>query len=193
MVEDLKSMLAIDKSPGRVGACNFPIALYTLSCMDYLGFLVAKDVYSIKGKDTQKRISSYAGAFFPDAAKKELADRWERVTNIFRHGLSHVFFPKQGGVSRADSQNIIAEVSGATILDADALARAFVESTGELEKSLLSDDALCERIFDRQQLLNDDAEKTNTKMSTVAVSPSTQTTASSGPSSDVTATLQPKT
>jgi len=155
MVEDIKSLLAIDKTPGRTGACNFPIALYVLSCMEYLGYVTS--VGEIKTNDrgyTQKRIRAYADAFFPEPDRSTMCGLWGDVTNIFRHGLSHVYFPKQGGVSRADSGHILNQLpSGDQVLDADSLAKIFMVSISELANALRDDDVLCERMFDRQEKL----------------------------------------
>jgi len=195
MVEDLKSLLAIDKTPGRVGACNFPIALYVLSCMDYLGFLVATIEYRTKGEDTLERIRSYADACFPEFTKKELAGKWPAVKDIFRNGLTHVFFPKQGGVSRVGSQNVLAvSADGRCVLDADALAHAFIASIDNLKSLLMTDDALCERLFDRYQFLDNKRPAATIPQTSATVSNSAATFTTTSPvlSSKTTLTLPPK-
>jgi hypothetical protein len=99
MVGDIKRMLAIKVKPNQDGNCNFPIALYTLSCMDFLGYLIAKEEYSLFG-DTEKRIKAYIDTAFIVKDKEQLQPYMANFVGKFRHGLGHEFFPKMAGISR---------------------------------------------------------------------------------------------
>lgn len=148
---DLQSLLAVPKK--RNGACNFPIALYSLSCMDYLGFLTSEKKLKTNGTDTLARIRTFGDKYFSEFAKGSIAGRWSDLTQIFRHGLSHTFFPKGGGVARGNGQEILSDQDGITVLNADALAREVINAMSRLGDDVKNNESLCLRIFDRGQLL----------------------------------------
>src|SRR3989338_3474205 len=195
MVADLQNMLAINKIPGWSGACNFPIALYTLSCMDYLGFLTSAALLKTDGGDTSKRLAAYANSFFGEPHRGAMSTRWEETTKIFRHGLSHVFFPKQGGVSRAHGPNILETQSGVLVLDADTLAHAFINSVATLDSQVIGDDTLSEKIFDRLEILENQhssvVQSLKGTAATNSTTTSTYTVTTSSPPQNVTLTPPP--
>lgn len=151
MVEDLKSMLGID--PNKEGACNFPIALYTLSCIDYLGYLIADKTYSRYGRDTDKRIRDYINMTFDEIDKESLVLYLEKLVDQFRHGLAHEYFPKLAGISRITSKVVVLD-KDMVILNADIFANMFLKSLQNLESLL--DDNFCLKIHDRYNSIYND-------------------------------------
>lgn len=152
MIEDLKRLIAIPVIPNTAGNCNFPIALYTLSCMDFLGYLIAQPSYSLWGKDTIKRIEAYIDMTFTAPAKKEFEPNRSKFIEKFRHGLSHEFFPKNSGVSRIrpkEKATLMWKLEADLwILDADLLSSYFIDSVVNLE-SIIKEADLCDRIYER--------------------------------------------
>lgn len=149
MVGDLERMLEIEVCPNQYGNCNFPIALYTFGCMDYLGYLISKKPLRRTGEDTRARIRAYVDRAFTEQHKKPLDEFWNKGVNVFRYGLVHEFFPKKAGVSRANTQLMWWwEEHECWVLDADRLAEAFIESVQRLE-SLMEDKCACATMYDR--------------------------------------------
>ena len=184
MVGDLERMLEIEIRTGQYRNCNFPIALYTFACTDYLGYLISKKKYSRTGRDTGPRIKAYIDRTFTRQHKKELDEsNWSGFVNVFRHGLAHEFFPKMAGVSRVMGKLLTwSKEQGYWILDANCWAKAFIESVPTLA-SLMEDDGTCVTMYDRY------IEFLTPKGPTMP--PPTHTTASSTPSDKTTTTLPP--
>ncbi|HRH31815.1 MAG TPA: hypothetical protein PLK06_00630 [bacterium] len=147
--DDLRSMLSIEKKAS--GACNFPIALTALSAMDYLGFLVAVKRYRTDGHDTVRRIQAFGESYFSDYSKKSLDGKWKKLSTVFRNGLSHVYFPKSGGVSRVGGLDVFFEDQGSKILDADTLAMEVIAGLDRLNEKVNEKDEYCIQIYDRQE------------------------------------------
>jgi hypothetical protein len=149
MVGDIKRLLNIKVIPGTShGNCNFPIVLYVFSCMDFLGYLVAIEEYSLYGRDTEKRVMAYIDQMFSYEAKKEIEPHRKWFVDTFRHGLSHEFFPKMAGVSRTNAKLMTLRPDGYWVLDADILARMFIQSTDNLVKKT-EDEIFCIDIYER--------------------------------------------
>src|SRR3989344_5092763 len=126
MLGDLRRITELEVIPNAVGNCNFPIALYTLSCMDFLGYLISPKDLDALG-NTKERILGYIDQTFNNNDKEKLKPHEEYFVNVFRHGLSHEFFPKMGGVSRLQPEVIWSD-KGYIILDADKLFEMFERS-----------------------------------------------------------------
>ena len=180
MVGDLRRMLEIEICPGQFRNCNFPIALYTFACTDYLGYLISEKKLGRSGRDTGPRIKAYIDGTFTEQHKKELDESWSGFVNVFRHGLAHEFFPKMAGVSRVKGKLLTwSKQDGYWVLDADCWAKAFIESVSTLE-SLMEEDDTCARMYDRYMEFLTPTGPT--------MSPPTHTTTSSTLSSDKTTT-----
>ena len=138
MISDLKRMMGLEPVPNAPGNCNFPIALFALSCMDFLGYLTTPQKLDSNG-DTTERIKAYIDMTFKDEDKTKLAPHMNNLVNIFRHGLSHEFFPKMSGISRKCSDVFWLSQEGYLILDADRIAEMFERSIEKLEDLIKSE------------------------------------------------------
>lgn len=147
MVGDTKRLLEIKVIENYDGNCNFPIALYVFSCMDFLGYLFAKGKQNPRG-DTAKRINAYISLFFTDEAKAGIEPHKTEFVDTFRNGLSHEFFPKISGISRVNNGLMSVSVNGYWVLDADILAKMFLDSVSSLSR-LASDTIVAEQVYDR--------------------------------------------
>lgn len=139
MLGDLENMITkIPPIKGRVGNCNFPIALYIFSCIEFLGFLTSnKIITDNEDGHTKKRIWSYIDSFFADDYISQLKSYENDFVSIFRHGLAHEFFAKAAGVSRGESLLIFYDDElKSLVLDADKFYEAFKSSTENLKKAI---------------------------------------------------------
>lgn len=132
MLKDLENLLRIPVVPNADGNCNFPIVLFVFSCMDFLGYLVSVEKLDDLG-DTGRRIRAYVDLAFMSEDKKKLEPYLDHLVRIFRHGLSHEFFPKSSGISRLEAE-VISNQQGKLVLDADRFAEMFQRSVDELER-----------------------------------------------------------
>ncbi|HUV47045.1 MAG TPA: hypothetical protein VMW29_02825 [Candidatus Bathyarchaeia archaeon] len=167
MVGDIKRLLEIKVIENYDGNCNFPIALYVFSCMDFLGYLFAENKYNPSG-DTAKRINAYIDLFFTDKAKAEIEPHKTEFVDTFRNGLSHEFFPKISGISRINDSLMSISEKGYWVMDADILARMFLESVENLKKFSTHVTVSC-RAYDRYS----EIQKENIQSKTHTVSSST--------------------
>src|SRR5947209_3901083 len=108
--KDIEKLLSID--PDGEGACNFPLALTILSIMDFLGYLVAKKEHNRRGSDTTVRIWAYIGICFDPSARQDLEGKQKELTEQFRHGLGHEYFPKIAGIARSNNNDVLFEDEG---------------------------------------------------------------------------------
>ncbi len=162
---DLKRLTGIKVIEGYNGNANFPIALYTFSCMDFLGFLIADTHYGLTG-NTNKKIKAYIEKTFTVEDQEKLQPHMSYLVNIFRNGLTHNFFPKIAGISRTNAEVFTKSPQGGYIvLDADQLVGMFLRSVSNLEM-LLEDDNLCKQIYSRYQDILTDHQTTTTNTST---------------------------
>lgn len=155
MVKDLGRMMRdIEPVDGAEGNCNFPIALYTFSCIEFLGHLTSeKEIDQSKPGSTKEAVWSYmtlAFGSYMDSFKPYESD----FVDIFRNGLSHQYFAKNAGVSRKGSE-VVSRENGGVMLDADRFAQIFIESTETLRKNLSADSALVERVQTRYRALQE--------------------------------------
>lgn len=134
ILQDLKRLIQIPVIPNSDGNCNFPIALFVLSCMDFLGYLTSLQELNSIG-DTEKRIKTYIDLYFVETDKKALRPYMDDFVEVFRHGLSHEFFPKYGGISRT-IPHVIWQKDDKLVLDADELSHAFIRSIDNLSDRL---------------------------------------------------------
>lgn len=102
----------------KAGNINFPLALFTLSCMDYLGsYLHGRD------KAFMKNIQRYLDLCFTHPQQYPVV-----VLKIFRDPLAHRFF-LGGGVSRGGrSPALTKTLDGNALLDVEVLVSDFLAS-----------------------------------------------------------------
>lgn len=144
VVGDLERMLRIKVIPNHDGNCNFPIALYTLTSMSFLGYLIAKRELV----NDWERINAYIDEMFSEEDKAKIEPHRAEFTNKFRNGLAHEFFPKMAGISRVNSELMTLSEEGYWVLDADILAKMLIKSVANLEDAT-RDETFCIRVFDR--------------------------------------------
>lgn len=150
MIRDLNKMLDLPVTPNSPGNCNFPIALYVFSCIEFLGQLTpSKQIDASRSNYTKTSVLGFIDDFFPSTFKDNLQPFRQQFVNIFRNGLSHNYFAKNAGVSRKESKPFQVNQNGNLILDADKFARAFIEAVEKLKLRINSDLDLAKRMVDR--------------------------------------------
>lgn len=104
MLGDLENMVTkIPPVEKGVGNCNFPIALYIFTCIEFLGFLTSDVIIPDTSKDyTKRRIWFYINSYFNDNYLFQLRPYEDNFVSIFRHGLSHEFWQ----VFRSSTDNL---------------------------------------------------------------------------------------
>jgi len=138
IVGDLKKLLEIDVRPGQDGNCNFPIALYTLTTISFLGG-------AMNGNND---IFAYIKKYFDTNDRNELLPYESYFKDIFRNGLAHYYFPRKAAISRVDKSVFTKTDEGDLVLQADIFANMFLNSLDNLEK-LFNEEALCIGIYNR--------------------------------------------
>ena len=179
IVGDLERMLGIKVVPNHDGNANFPIALYTLTSMSFLGSLVADREFS----NDWERINAYIEVMFLPGDKSEIEPHKTEFANKFRNGLAHEFFPKMAGISRVNDRLMTLSAEGYWVLDADILAKMFIESVDNLIKAS-EDTDFCRRVFERYNAIQERNLELKNK-------PSTTTTTSTTRSGGATTTTLP--
>lgn len=179
IVGDLERMLGIKVILNHDGNANFPIALYTLTSMSFLGYLVADREFS----NDWERINAYIEAMFVPEDKSEIEPHKTEFANKFRNGLAHEFFPKMAGISRVNDRLMTLSAEGYWVLDADILAKMFIRSVNNLVKAS-EDNDFCRRVFDRYNAIQERNLELKNK-------PSITTTTSTARSSGATTTTLP--
>ena len=110
------------------GNINYPLALYVLSCMEFLGsILLGEDI------NYTENVSAYINTCFVNANEYNI----NLIRDIYRHGLAHEYFAR-GGVSRSGVRPAIRKgINFAIILDAETLANDFLSSLKTFENSIV--------------------------------------------------------
>ena len=148
MLGDLSRMANIPVVPNSPGNCNFPIALYIFSCIEFLGSLVSETPISDRPGATQDRFWAYIEMTFGNNLQIFQQHR-NTFIQIFRHGLTHEFFAKNAGVSRQNPNLFSTSPGGKLVLDADKFFEAFQDSCTTLRSLLDTSEELRERVADR--------------------------------------------
>lgn len=157
MLGDLKNMVTkIRPVKGMTGNCNFPIALYIFTCIEFLGFLTSDVVIPDGSKNyTKKRIWFYINSYFDNNHIFQLKPYEKNFVSIFRHGLAHEFFAKAAGVSRGKGLLISYDTElKSLVLNADKFYEAFRLSTENLKKTIFQNtDKIADRMLSRYNVL----------------------------------------
>ncbi len=144
IVGDLKRMLEIKVIPNHDGNLNFPILLYALSSISFLGYLIAEKEL----KHDSQRIKTYIKTIFIPEDFIQIEPHLDLLTEKFRNGLAHEFFPKMSGVSRDNSVLWSQSSEGYWVIDADIFTNMFIKSVVNLEEKIKDED-ISIRIFQR--------------------------------------------
>ena len=157
------------------GNCNFPIALYVFSCLEFLGYLTSPTLIESKNPGfTAARINAYMDMFFDPGYLSQIAPHRTKFVTIFRNGLAHEYFAKGAGVSRNTGILLRVDFTGIIILDADEMYKAFKKSVEKLKKDITDNkDNLAERIITRYSQMQVDNEKYKSSTTTYTSSVST--------------------
>lgn len=158
MLNDLAILTAIPHKPGAAGNCNFPIALYIFSCVEFLGQLTFSGQSLPSTGYTKASVLGFIDDFFPDDFKQKLQPHKNEFVNIFRNGLAHNYFAKAAGVSRTKTEPFSIE-DGHLVLDADRFAEAFRLAVDKLKTTIQSDTHLVERMVNRYEAQVNDNQK----------------------------------
>jgi hypothetical protein len=113
----MRDTIRPDKS--EVGNINFPLALCTLSCAEYLGgFLLGED------KKFTGNVDKYINECFKNPDEYPI----EILRDLIRNGLAHDYFPR-GAISRNNKRpSIYRGRSYSIVLDAETLVNDFIDS-----------------------------------------------------------------
>lgn len=145
MLGDLARMIAIPVIPSQTGNCNFSIALYIFSCMEFLGTLIAENPIPDRPGATRDRIWGYMELTF-GSRLQEFEQHRNIFIQIFRHGLAHQFFAKNAGISRCGNDLFSTSPGGKIILDADRFYGVFRDSCSNLKSRMDNSKELSERM-----------------------------------------------
>ncbi len=148
MLTDLERLTSIPHRSGAAGNCNFPIALYTFACVEFLGQLTFSGKSLPKKGYAQASIMGFIDDYFPDDFKEKLKPHRRNFVNIFRNGLAHNYFAKAAGISRTKADPFTVE-NNHLVLDADQFAEAFKLAVEKLKKVLKTDTKLMELMVNR--------------------------------------------
>lgn len=187
MCRDLDRLLDIPYRPGVAGNCNFPLALHTFACLEFLGYLTSPNpIDNNQHGCSRDRVMSYIDNFFPEEFMQEIQPYRNDFVNIFRNGLAHEYFAKSAGISRTESHPLQIDNRGRLNLDADCLAEAFKVSVEKLKRAIRSNSALMGRIAERygnlcQSNLHFRVTSTATRVSGASVAPPTNLTTTTFP------------
>ncbi len=157
MLGDLITLTTIPHNPGAAGNCNFPISLYTFSCVEFLGQLTFSGTLG-KQDYTKDAVLGFIDDFFPDDFKQKLQPHRANFVNIFRNGLAHNYFAKAAGISRTKPEPFSME-DGHLVLDADRFVDAFRMAIDKLKTIIHNDTQLVERIIERYETQVDENQK----------------------------------
>jgi hypothetical protein len=137
--------------------CTVPLALALFSVIDLFGYLLRDDEINPRKGETFKNfryLFSEEAELFP----KDYAENDEMIVKIFRHGVTHQFFPKSPtGISKAGLQYpLITEIQGVVSLNVDVLARDVVQALETIRTHVSGPDegGLALRIFERYDKLS---------------------------------------
>ena len=127
MESDIKRMVKeIPTEDGKIGNINFPLALYILVCIEYLGgFLLGKE------GDYTSNTKEYINKCFK--TKNEYCT--DILRDFFRNGLAHSY--GRGAISRANIRPAIYfKDKNLPLLDVETLASDFLGSLNEFKQQL---------------------------------------------------------
>ncbi|MGD0209657.1 MAG: hypothetical protein ABSC14_01595 [Desulfomonilia bacterium] len=149
ILKDIDKLDEIRPDKDGLCACAVPHALMLFSVIDFFGYLTRDDSNPRK-EDTYgnfKYLLSEQAGFFPMMYK----DNCDKIVKLFRHGLTHQFFPKASGIAKAGGYPLIFQSSGIPNLNVDVLSKDVKEALGKIKESILHshDDILAERINSR--------------------------------------------
>jgi len=150
--QDLINMLGI-KAINNCGGCNFPIVLYILTSMEWIGF-IARDCNCTKSQRdaTHENIGECLKYFNnPKYANKHIKNI---IIKIFRHGLVHQFGPKAAGISRGNCLEFaIYTYNDLPVIDADLFASDFIEAIDNCIEKVVQDDKFFNRVKEKLNYL----------------------------------------
>lgn len=118
---DLERMkMTIRPISGKAGNINFPLALCSLSYMEYLGgYLLGNE------GDFTKNASAYIAGCFDNPSEYSV----DILRSIFRNGLVHAYFSCGGGISREGERPALKKMGNEeVILDVEVLVDDFIVS-----------------------------------------------------------------
>lgn len=157
MLGDLENIVTkIKPVENGSGNCNFPIALYIFSCIEFLGFLSSDVIISEDSRNyTKSRVWSYMNSFFNENYLSQIRPYEDNFVSIFRHGLAHEFFAKAAGVSRNTGTLITYdERLKSLVLDADEFYQAFKSSVENLRLVVSQNqDKIADKMLSRYNVL----------------------------------------
>ncbi|MEN9389208.1 MAG: hypothetical protein RLY61_292 [Candidatus Parcubacteria bacterium] len=146
MKGDLERMIRnIRPDPNESGNINFPLALCTLSYMEYLGsFLLGVDKGYINNVDEYIKICFKNPSEYPA----------QILYDLMRNGLAHDYFPRCAISRNGKHPAIYRGQSFDIVLDAETLITDFISSLNKFGV-LLQDDKFTKRITETIKKIND--------------------------------------
>lgn len=134
--QDLERMMSeIPAKDGEIGNINLPLALCTLSYMEFLGgYLIGR--YGSFATNTKK----YIKYCFSNPREYNVA----LLMDIYRNGLSHEYFARAGISRENERPALYLSEEGQVVLDVETLTKDFIKSL-QVFRTELSDENYLKR------------------------------------------------
>lgn len=153
LIRLVKEIEPKDNTPGD---CNFPIILFCLTSIEFLGTLCFDD------STDEQRSKKYIEKYFFDDNNKRLIINFETISfiQVFRNGLSHHFYAKFGyGIQRKSEEVLFKNKENKLILGTNKFIECFLKSLSLFEEKI-ADDSFQYEISNRYlKLISDDNKK----------------------------------
>lgn len=149
MSDDLTTMLRIKVVSGATGNCAAPIALYSLTSMGFVGYLISPEKLPVYDHTQQIMACIEYGRRNGDITAFDTRLDANTVTELYA-GLAFYFVPLSIGIGRGLEGLFVPVYPGDRVaMDADRLAHMLVRFIRELEGVMLTDSDLCVRMWER--------------------------------------------
>jgi len=140
---DVKRLIEIEPMDGP-GDCNFPIAIFCLSSIEFLGKIISNK------NNCKDQALDYINKYFVDGKNKnQIKDIGRDFMGVFRDGPAHIFFPKFGAGIRRKGDELISKTStNKIILSTDKFADEFLKSLNRFRYDFNNDKEFRVKIID---------------------------------------------
>jgi len=145
---DLNVMLRIPVVPYANGNCAAPLALYSVTAITFLGYLVAPE--EIGEDEPIKRFLAFSESY--------CAGNMRETAGTIYNGLVYDLIPGGMGLGRYGAYVALFDYGQHLVLNADKLALIVLNGIKCLEADLIEDDELANRIWGRVVALSDEGE-----------------------------------
>jgi hypothetical protein len=154
-IDKLTNEIRPDENGQR--GCTVPLAMMLFSLIDVFGFLIRPDENANK-RNTRRNFEYFLSqsGYLPETYRSN----WNMILRIFRHKVTHQFFPGASGVAKAGSNvPLVFRHGGNHILNVDILSADVVQAINQIRANIISgnDSNLILRMNNRiDELAHDD-------------------------------------